>query len=85
MQTRLLAENYMHSRVCPLFLAIKLFSIKFLVSNSFICGKFNYCPLIWMFSSIRSYHKINKLHERSLQICQNDYTSNYDKQWSKEA
>ena len=28
-----------------------------------------------MFSSIRSYGKINKLHERSLCLCHNDYTS----------
>ena len=32
---------------------------KKVVSNSFISGQFSYCLLIWMFSSIRSYRKIN--------------------------
>ena len=54
------------------------------ISNSFISGQFNYCPLIWMFSSIRSYRKINKLHERSLRLCHNDYTSSYDELLSKQ-
>ena len=54
------------------------------MSNSFISGQFNYCPLIWMFSSIRSYRKINKLHERSLRLCHNDYTSSYDELLSKQ-
>ena len=44
---------------------------KKLVSNSFISGHFNYCPIVWMFSSIRSYRKINKLHESSLRLWQN--------------
>ena len=52
--------------------------------NSFISGQFNYCPLIWMFSSIRPYRKINKLHERSLRLCHNDYTSSYDELLSKQ-
>ena len=49
-----------------------------IVSNSFISGQFSYCPLIWMFSSISSYEKINKLHERSLQLCYNYYTLSFD-------
>ena len=57
---------------------------KKVMSNSFISGQFNYCPLIWMFSSIRSYRKINKLHERSLRLCHNDYTSSYDELLSKQ-
>ena len=57
---------------------------KKVMSNSFICGEFNYCPLICMFSSIRSYRKINKLHERSLRLCHNDYTASYDQLLSKQ-
>ena len=57
---------------------------KKIMSNSFISGQFNYCPLIWMFSSIRTYRKINKLHERPLRLCHNDYTSSYDKILSKQ-
>ena len=54
------------------------------MSDSFISGQFNYCPLIWTFSSIRSYRKINKLSERSLRLCHNDYTSSYDELLSKQ-
>ena len=54
------------------------------MSNSFISRQFSYCPLIWMFSSIRSYRKINKLHERSLRLCHNDYTSSYDELLNKQ-
>ena len=41
---------------------------KKVVSNSFTGGQFNYCPLMWMFSSIRSYRKNCKLHETSLRL-----------------
>ena len=57
---------------------------KKVMSNSFISGQFNYCPLIRMFSSIRSCRNINKLHERSLRLCHNDYTSSYDEFLSKQ-
>lgn len=56
---------------------------KKVVLNSFISEQFNSCPLIWMFISIRSYRKISKLHNRSLQLCHNDYTSTYDELFSK--
>ena len=59
------------------------YQLKKVVSSSFINGQFNYCPLIRMFSSIRSYRKINKPHERSLRLCRNDYTSSYDELLSK--
>ena len=55
------------------------------VTNSFICGQASHCPLIWMFTSIRSYRKINKLHERSLGLCQNDYNSSYDNLLGKQS
>ena len=81
MYARVLVENLMHCRQCLVFLAINR---KRLCQNSFICGQVNHCPLIWMFSSIRSYRKINKLHERSLGFCQNDSTSSNDKLLGKQ-
>ena len=48
-----------------------------LILNSFIKGQFNYCPLIWMFSSKRSNNLINKIHERTLRLIHNDYESNF--------
>ena len=63
MYARVLAESLMYYRGCFLFLAINN-NKKKVVSNSFISGQFNYCLHIWMFSSVRSYRKINKLRER---------------------
>ena len=57
---------------------------KKVLSNSFISGQFDHCPLIWMFSSIRSYRKINKLHEWSLRLCDNDYMQSYENFLSKQ-
>ena len=74
------SKSLMHYRECLLFLAID----RKVMSNFFISGQFNYCALIWMFSSIRSYRKINKLHERSLRLCYSDYTLSYDELLSKQ-
>ena len=45
---------------------------KKLVFNAVIKSHFNYCPLIWMFSSRRSNNLINRIHERSLRTVHND-------------
>ena len=45
-----------------------------LVNTSFY-SQFNYCPLLLMFCSRSLNHKINRLHERSLRIAYNDYTT----------
>ena len=62
MYARELSESLMHCRVSSLLSYLQ----KKVAINSFLSGEFNYCSLIWMFSSIRSYRQINKLHERSL-------------------
>ena len=36
--------------------------------KSFIKGKFNYCPLLWMFCFCSSNNLINKIHERALRL-----------------
>ena len=53
-------------------------SKKELLFNSFIKGQFNYCPLIWMFSSRSSNNHINKIHERALRICKNNYDISFE-------
>ena len=45
--------------------------------RTFFESQFNYCPLIWMFCSRHSNHRINKLHERALRIAYNDYFSDF--------
>ena len=44
--------------------------------QSFIQANFNYCPLVWFFSSPESLRKIERLQERALRILYNDYVSN---------
>ena len=46
--------------------------------SSFFYSHFNYCPLVWMFSSKESNIKIEKLHKRALQIIHDDFSSPYE-------
>ena len=43
------------------------------IINSFILSNFNYCPLVWHFSSCESIRKIEKIQKRCLRIILNDY------------
>ena len=53
-------------------------SQKNMILNSFFYSHFNYCPLIWIFSSKEANSKIEKLHKKALQIIHNDYDSTLD-------
>ena len=48
--------------------------------NAFFYSHFNYCPLVWMFSTKDANNKIETLHKRALQIIHSDYDSalNYE-------
>ena len=56
---------------------------KKVIFNSFFKGQFNYCPLLWMFSTRKVNHKINRLHERGLRALLNDETSTFNDMLSK--
>ena len=45
--------------------------------KSFFDSLFLYCPLIWMFISRSSSHKVNRLHERPLRILYKDDISSF--------
>ena len=47
------------------------------VANSFILSHFNYCPLVWYFSTGKQIQKIEKIHERVVRFIHDDYHSNY--------
>ena len=47
------------------------------VLNSFIYSKFNYCPLVWHFSTNKSIEKIENIHKRCLTLTPNDYKNDY--------
>ena len=45
--------------------------------NDFIYSNFNYCPIVWYFSSCKLTVKIKKIHRRCLRMILNDNTSDY--------
>ena len=59
------------------------FKTKEILVQSFVFSNFNYCPLVWHFSSEKSVKKIEKIHERALRFLYNDSTSSYEDLLSK--
>ena len=59
------------------------FKEKKVLVQSFIFSNFEYCPLLWYFSSSKSLQNIEKLHERALRFLYNDHTSSYNDLLSK--
>ena len=53
------------------------FTSKKVLVESYIYANFNYCPLVWHFSSAQSLSKIEKIQERALRFVYNNYTDNY--------
>ena len=51
---------------------------RFVLVNSFIYSNFNYCPLVWMFSSKRSLNKIENLQKRALRFVLDENTCSYE-------
>ena len=54
-----------------------------LTDPSLISSNFNYCPLVWFFTSRASINKIQKLQERVLRFVLKDSTSDYETLMSK--
>ena len=46
--------------------------------GAFVFSNFNYCPLVWHFTSMTSTNKIESIQKRALRLLYNDYTSTYD-------
>ena len=46
--------------------------------KAFVESQFKYCPIVWMFDSRRTNHKINRLHEAALGIVYDDDVSTFD-------
>ena len=75
-----------NAKVTALARMVKIipFEKKKLLMKSFIESQFSYCPLIWMFCSIRMNNKINYIHERALRLVYNDYTSTFQELLGKD-
>ena len=54
------------------------FKKKRILINSYFMANFNYCPLVWMFSSASSLKKIENLQKRALRFLHNDYEISYE-------
>ena len=59
------------------------FNAKNILIQSFIYANFNYCPIIWHFSSSKSLQKIESLQKRALRFLYNDQQSSYNALLSK--
>ena len=53
------------------------FAEKRVLVQSFVFSNFNYCPLVWFFSSARSMDKIEKRQERALRFIYDDHDSSH--------
>ena len=49
-----------------------------LLCNAYILSRFNYCPLIWMFSGKKGANIINCTHKRALTAVTNDFSLSLD-------
>ena len=47
------------------------------IYTSFIASNFNYCPLVWLFTSRDSINNIDKIQKRALRLVLKDYESCY--------
>ena len=54
------------------------FEAKKVPVNSYFYSSFNFCSLVWMFSSAKSLNKIESLQKRALRYLYSDYESPYD-------
>ena len=54
------------------------FKGKGILINSYFMANFNYCPLVWMFSSTSWLKKIENLQKRALRFLYDDYEISYE-------
>ena len=70
------ATNQLHSLI-RLRMFLNLEEKKTLV-NSYFYSSFNYCPLVWMFSSAKPLNKVESLQKRALRFLYEDYVLSYE-------
>ena len=52
------------------------------IYNSFVTSNFNYCPVVWMFTSKSSLNKLKNIQKRALRFVWNGFVSHYST-WMK--
>ena len=53
------------------------FNERKILVQSFVYSNFDYCPLVWYFSSAKALQKIEKIQERALRFLYNDHRTSY--------
>ena len=53
------------------------FNRKRVLINSYMISNFNYCPLMWIFSTAKYLNKIESLQKKALRFLYNDYPISY--------
>ena len=46
--------------------------------QAFVLSNFNYCPLVWYFTTANRLQKVEKIQQRALRFITDDYVSNYE-------
>ena len=49
-----------------------------IIIQSFTLSHFNYCPLVWYFTSSKQLQKMEKIQEMALRFTTDDYVSSYE-------
>ena len=70
------AANQLHALI-RLWMSLNFEEGKTLI-NSYFYSSFNYCPLVWMFSSAKSVNKVESLQKRALCFLYEDYVLSYE-------
>ena len=70
------AANQLHALI-RLRMFLNFEETKTLISSYFY-SNFNYCPLVWMFSSAKSLNKAESLQKRAFRLLYEDYVSSYE-------
>ena len=60
------------------------FNVKEALINSYFMSNFNYCLLVWMFSSAKSLNGIENLQKKALRFLLNDDQSTYEQLLNKQ-
>ena len=56
-----------------------------LLCKTTVLANFNYCPLIWMFSSKAANNEINRTHKRALRVLHKEYDASFELCLQREA
>ena len=51
---------------------------RMVIYKSFVISNFNYCPVVWLFTSKSSLSKLENIQKRALRFVLNDYESDYN-------